>query len=123
MEEINRNGGNSGVCHGQMYNMGTLLRHGSAEQKQNYLPRIASGELRLQYMGDTEPTTGTDTNKIKTTAVKKGDRYAINGQKVWISRIQHSDLMILLADRKSTRLKSSHYCASRMPSSACIKNT
>ncbi|NYT85952.1 acyl-CoA dehydrogenase family protein [Pollutimonas harenae] len=97
MEEINRNGGNSGVCHGQMYNMGTLLRHGSAEQKQLYLPRIASGELRLQSMGVTEPTTGTDTTKIKTTAVKKGDRYVINGQKVWISRIQHSDLMILLA--------------------------
>lgn len=97
MEEINRNGGNSGVCHGQMYNMGTLLRHGSAEQKKAYLPRIASGELRLQSMGVTEPTTGTDTTKIKTTAVKKGDRYVINGQKVWISRIQHSDLMILLA--------------------------
>ncbi|MDS1141615.1 acyl-CoA dehydrogenase family protein [Pusillimonas sp. SM2304] len=97
MEEINRNGGNSGVCHGQMYNMGTLLRHGSAEQKQHYLPRIASGELRLQSMGVTEPTTGTDTTKIKTTAVKQGDRYVINGQKVWISRIQHSDLMILLA--------------------------
>src|SRR3546814_351296 len=97
MEEINRNGGNSGVCHGQMYNMGTLLRHGSTEQKALYLPRIASGELRLQSMGVTEPTTGTDTTKIKTTAVKKGDRYVINGQKVWISRIQHSDLMILLA--------------------------
>ncbi|NGM88004.1 acyl-CoA/acyl-ACP dehydrogenase [Parapusillimonas sp. SGNA-6] len=97
MEEINRNGGNSGVCHGQMYNMGTLLRHGSAEQKQHYLPRIASGELRLQSMGVTEPTTGTDTTKIKTTAVRRGDRYVINGQKVWISRIQHSDLMILLA--------------------------
>ena len=97
MEEINRNGGNSGVCHGQMYNMGTLLRHGSAQQKQHYLPRIASGELRLQSMGVTEPTTGTDTTKIKTTAVRTGDRYVINGQKVWISRIQHSDLMILLA--------------------------
>ncbi|MGN6580879.1 MAG: acyl-CoA dehydrogenase family protein [Bordetella sp.] len=97
MEEINRAGGNSGACHGQMYNMGTLLRHGSAEQKQKYLPRIASGELRLQSMGVTEPTTGTDTTKIKTTAVKKGDRYVVNGQKVWISRVQHSDLMILLA--------------------------
>src|SRR6201991_2042508 len=97
MEEINRAGGNSGACHGQMYNMGTLLRHGSAEQKQRYLPKIASGELRLQSMGVTEPTTGTDTTKIKTTAVKRGDRYVINGQKVWISRIQHSDLMILLA--------------------------
>jgi acyl-CoA dehydrogenase len=80
-----------------MYNMGTLLRHGSAEQKQHYLPRIASGELRLQSMGVTEPTTGTDTTKIKTTAVRRGDRYVINGQKVWISRIQHSDFMILLA--------------------------
>lgn len=97
MEEINRNGGNSGVCHGQMYNMGTLLRHGSDEQKQFYLPKIATGELRLQSMAVTEPTTGTDTTKIKTTAVKKGDRYVINGQKVWISRIHHSDLMILLA--------------------------
>ncbi|MCG5078063.1 acyl-CoA dehydrogenase family protein [Paraburkholderia tagetis] len=97
MEEINRSGGNSGACHGQMYNMGTLLRHGSAEQKHKYLPKIASGELRLQSMGVTEPTTGTDTTKIKTTAVRKGDRYVINGQKVWISRVQHSDLMILLA--------------------------
>ena len=97
MEEINRAGGNSGACHGQMYNMGTLLRHGSDEQKQRYLPQIASGALRLQSMGVTEPSTGTDTTKIKTTAVKKDDRYVINGQKVWISRIQHSDLMILLA--------------------------
>ncbi|WP_186023060.1 acyl-CoA dehydrogenase family protein [Burkholderia gladioli] len=97
MEEINRNGGNSGACHGQMYNMGTLLRHGSAAQKDRYLPKIASGELRLQSMGATEPTTGTDTTKIKTTAVRRGDRYVVNGQKVWISRVQHSDLMILLA--------------------------
>jgi len=97
MEEINRAGGNSGACHGQMYNMGTLLRHGSEEQRQRYLPKIAKGELRLQSMGVTEPTTGTDTTKIKTTAIRKGDRYVINGQKVWISRIQHSDLMILLA--------------------------
>lgn len=97
MEEINRCGGNSGACHGQMYNMGTLLRHGSKAQKAFYLPKIASGELRLQSMGVTEPTTGTDTTKIKTTAVKKGDRYVVNGQKVWISRIQHSDWMILLA--------------------------
>src|SRR4051812_37871394 len=97
MEEINRSGGNSGACHGQMYNMGTLLRHGSEEQKRKYLPKIANGELRLQSMGVTEPTAGTDTTKIKTTAVKKGDRYVVNGQKVWISRVQHSDLMILLA--------------------------
>ena len=97
MEEINRAGGNSGACHGQMYNMGTLLRHGSSAQKQRYLPQIASGALRLQSMGVTEPSTGTDTTKIKTTAVKRDGRYVVNGQKVWISRIQHSDLMILLA--------------------------
>jgi acyl-CoA dehydrogenase len=97
MEEINLSGGNAGSCHGQMYNMGTLLRHGSALQKQTYLPKIASGELRLQSMAVTEPTTGTDTTQLKTTAVRKNDRYVVNGQKVWISRIQHSDLMILLA--------------------------
>jgi acyl-CoA dehydrogenase len=97
MEEINRCGGNAGHCHGQMYNMSTLLRHGSAEQKARYLPKIASGELRLQSMAVTEPTTGTDTTKLKTNAVRKGDRYIVNGQKVWISRVQHSDLMILLA--------------------------
>jgi acyl-CoA dehydrogenase len=97
MEEINRCGGNAGACHGQMYNMGTLLRHGSAQQKARWLPPIARGELRLQSMGVTEPTTGTDTTKIKTTAVRRGDRWVVNGQKVWISRVQHSDLMILLA--------------------------
>src|ERR1700757_3991181 len=97
MEEINRCGGNAGACHGQMYNMGTLLRHGSEAQKEQYLPRIAAGELRIQSMAVTEPTTGTDTTQLKTTAVRKGDRYVINGQKVWISRVQHSDLMILLA--------------------------
>jgi len=97
MEEINRCGGNSAACHGQMYNMGTLLRHGSEEQKRRYLPKIASGELRLQAMGVTEPTTGTDTTRIGTTAVKTGDRYVVNGQKVFISRVRHSDLMILLA--------------------------
>jgi len=97
MEEINRSGGNSGCCHGQMYNMGTVLRHGSEAQKRRYLPKIASGELRLQSMAVTEPTTGTDTTKIKTIAVKKGDRYVVNGQKVWTSRLQHSDLMVLLA--------------------------
>ena len=97
MEEINRCGGNSGAVHGQMYNMGTLLRNGSAEQKARYLPRIASGEIRIQSMAVTEPTAGTDTTKIKTTAARRGDRYVVNGQKVWISRVQHSDLMILLA--------------------------
>jgi acyl-CoA dehydrogenase len=97
MEEITRSGGNAGCCHGQMYNMNTLLRNGSPQQKKQYLPRIAAGELRLQAMGVTEPTAGTDTTKIKTTAVKKGDRYVVNGQKVWTSRLQHSELMILLA--------------------------
>jgi acyl-CoA dehydrogenase len=100
MEEINRSGGNAGACHGQMYNMGTLLRHGSEQQKQFYLPKIASGQWRLQSMAVTEPGTGTDTTKIKTAAVKRGDRYVVNGQKVWISRVQHSDWMILLARTK-----------------------
>jgi acyl-CoA dehydrogenase len=97
LEQINRCGGNSGACHGQMYNIGTLLRHGSEAQKRRYLPKIAGGELRLQSMAVTEPTTGTDTTKLKTVAVREGDRYVINGQKVWVSRLQHSDLMILLA--------------------------
>jgi acyl-CoA dehydrogenase len=97
LEEVNRAGGNSGACHGQMYNMSTLLRAGSPEQKQLYLPRIASGELRIQSMAVTEPTTGSDTTQLKTTAVRKGDRYIVNGQKVWTSRLQHSDYMVLLA--------------------------
>jgi acyl-CoA dehydrogenase len=97
MEEVSRSGGNAGSCHGQMYNMNTLLRHGSPEQKRKYLPKIASGALRLQSMGVTEPGAGTDTTKIKTVAARKGDRYVINGQKVWTSRLQHSELMILLA--------------------------
>lgn len=97
LEEINRYGANAGVCHGQMYNMGTLLRHGSKQQKRKYLPPIAAGELRLQSMAVTEPNTGTDTTKIRTTAEKQGDRYIINGQKVWTSRVANSDLMILLA--------------------------
>jgi acyl-CoA dehydrogenase len=96
MEEVSRSGGNPGSCHGQMYNMNTLLRNGSPAQKKKYLPKIASGELRLQAMGVTEPGAGTDTTKIKTFAVKKGDRYVVNGQKVWTSRLQHSELMILL---------------------------
>jgi acyl-CoA dehydrogenase len=97
MEEINRCGANAGACHGQMYNMGTLLRHGSKAQKEKYLPAIARGELRLQSMAVTEPAAGTDTTSITTFAEKRGDRYVANGQKVWISRVQHSDLMILLA--------------------------
>ncbi|WP_321366474.1 acyl-CoA dehydrogenase family protein [uncultured Desulfuromusa sp.] len=103
LEEINRSGGNSGACHAQMYTMGTLLRHGSNEQKEKYLPKIASGELRLQSFGVTEPNSGTDTTKLQTTAVLKGDHYVVNGQKVWTSRVQHSDLMILLA--RTTPLK------------------
>ena len=97
LEEINRSGANSGACHAQMYIMGALLRHGSDDQKRTYLPGIAAGELRLQSFAVTEPTTGTDTTKTRTTAVRNGDRYIVNGQKVWISRIQHSDLMLLLA--------------------------
>ena len=97
LEEINRSGANSGACHAQMYIMGTLLRHGSPAQKQRYLPRIAAGELRLQSFAVTEPTTGTDTTRIRTVARKSGDTYVVSGQKVWISRVQHSDLMLLLA--------------------------
>jgi len=97
MEEINRAGANAGAVHGQMYNMGTLLRHGSEAQKTKYLPAIAAGELRVQSMAVTEPSTGTDTTKLRTMAVRKDGRYVVNGQKVWTSRVQHSDLMILLA--------------------------
>ena len=97
LEEIHRSGGNAGACHAQMYIMGTLLRHGSAGQKQKYLPRIASGEIRLQAFAVTEPTTGSDTTRLKTMAVRKGDHYTVKGQKIWISRAQHSDLMLLLA--------------------------
>ncbi|GGR33872.1 acyl-CoA dehydrogenase family protein [Deinococcus ruber] len=97
LEEINRSGANSGACHAQMYIMGTLLRHGSQTQKDEYLPRIASGELRLQSFGVTEPTTGSDTTRLKTTATRKGDGYVVQGQKVWTSRLQHSDLLLLLA--------------------------
>ena len=96
LEEINRNGGNSGACHAQMYIMGTLLRHGSDAQKRHYLPRIAAGELRLQAFAVSEPTTGSDTTRIRTAAVRKGDRYVVNGQKIWISRAEHSDLMLLV---------------------------
>jgi alkylation response protein AidB-like acyl-CoA dehydrogenase len=97
MEEISRSGAHAGACHAQMYVMGSILRHGSDSQKRRYLPKIASGELRLQSFGVTEPTTGTDTTNLKTTATRVGDHYLINGQKVWISRVEHSDLMLLLA--------------------------
>jgi len=96
LEEINRSGGNAGACHAQMYTMGTLLRHGSDQQKQKYLPKIADGSVRLQAFGVTEPNTGTDTTQLKTTAVRKGDKYIVNGQKVFISRTEYSDLMLLL---------------------------
>jgi acyl-CoA dehydrogenase len=96
LEEINRSGGNAGACHAQMYVMGTLLRHGSETHRSTYLPKIASGALRLQAFGVTEPTTGSDTTQLKTTAVRKGDRYVVNGQKIWISRAEHSDLLLLL---------------------------
>lgn len=96
LEEINRSGGNAGACHAQMYIMGTLLRHGNAEQKAQYLPKIADGSLRLQAFGVTEPNTGTDTTKLKTFAERRGDKYIVNGQKVFISRSEYSDLMILL---------------------------
>ena len=97
LEEIHRSGGNAAACHAQMYTMGTVLRHGSEAQKQNFLPGIASGDLRLQAFGVTEPGSGTDTSALKTTARKQGDQYIINGQKLWTSRAEHSDLMILLA--------------------------
>ncbi len=97
LEEINRSGGNAAACHAQMYIMGTLLRHGSEEQKGRYLPKIASGELRLQAFGVTEPNTGSDTTKLQTMAVRQGDMYVINGQKIFISRVLQSDLILLLA--------------------------
>jgi acyl-CoA dehydrogenase len=97
LEEINRSGANSGACHAQMYIMGTLVRHGSTAQKETFLPAIASGTLRLQSFAVTEPTTGSDTTSTRTSAVRRGDRYIVNGQKVWISRVQHSDLLLLLA--------------------------
>ena len=97
LEEIQRQGCNGAACHAQMYVMGTILRHGSEAQKQAYLPRIASGELRLQAFGVTEPTSGTDTTALRTTARREGDRYIVNGQKIWTSRAEHSDLMLLLA--------------------------
>ena len=103
LEEVNRSGGNSAACHAQMYIMGTLLRHGSEAQRRHYLPKIASGELRLQAFGVTEPTTGTDTTQMKTMAVRKGDRYVVNGQKVWISRVDYSDLMLLVARTTPSR--------------------
>lgn len=97
LEEINRSGGNAAICHAQMYIMGTLLRHGSPEQKEQYLPQIAAGKLRLQAFGVTEPDAGSDTTRIRTAAVRQGDHYVINGQKIWTSRVAHSDLMLLLA--------------------------
>ncbi|MFT6287557.1 MAG: alkylation response protein AidB-like acyl-CoA dehydrogenase [Alcanivorax sp.] len=108
LEEIHRSGGNGGACHAQMYTMGTLLRHGSAEQKAQYLPGIADGSLRLQAFGVTEPTSGTDTSRIRTNAVRDGNDYVVNGQKVWISRTQHSDLMILLVRTSPREASTKH---------------
>ena len=96
LEEIHRSGGNGGACHAQMYTMGTLLRHGSVEQKEHFLPKVASGELRLQAFGVTEPTSGTDTTRITTFARREGDHYVVSGQKIWTSRAEHSDLLVLL---------------------------
>ena len=108
LEEISRSGGHPGACHAQMYVMGAVLRHGNEAQKSKYLPAIASGELRLQSFGVTEPSTGTDTTNLKTTAIRDGDNYVINGQKVWISRVQHSDLMVMLA-----RTTAKHECSKK----------
>lgn len=107
LEEVSRSGGHPGAAHAQMYVMGSVLRHGTNEQKQKYLPAVASGELRLQSFGVTEPSTGTDTTSLKTTAKRVGDKYVINGQKVWISRVEHSDLMVLLARTKPISERSS----------------
>ncbi len=107
LEEISRSGGHPGAAHAQMYVMGSVLKHGSEEQKKKYLPAVASGELRLQSFGVTEPSTGTDTTSLKTTATRVGDTYRVNGQKVWISRVQHSDLMVLLARTKSIEERAS----------------
>ena len=103
LEEVNRSGGNAGACHAQMYTMGTILRHGSDLQKREFLPKIASGELRLQAFGVTEPATGSDTTHLKTMATRKGDRYIVRGQKVWISRAEHSDLLLLVV--RTTRVE------------------
>lgn len=101
LEEISRSGGHPGAAHAQMYVMGSVLRHGTDEQKRKYLPAIAAGDIRLQSFGVTEPSTGTDTTSLKTSATLSGDNYVVNGQKVWISRVKHSDLMVLLARTKS----------------------
>jgi len=108
LEEIHRSGGNGGACHAQMYTMGTLLRHGSERQKRQFLPDIAAGRLRLQAFGVTEPGSGTDTSRIRTTAVRDGDDYVVNGQKVFISRTEHSDLMVLLVRTSPRPERGSH---------------
>jgi acyl-CoA dehydrogenase len=131
MEEIHASGCNGAACHAQMYTMGTLLRHGSAEQKARWLPHIASGELRLQAFGVTEPSSGSDTLNLRTTAVREGDHYIINGQKIWTSRAEHSDLLLLLAPRRASRRRGAprgsrsswSTCGSRRaPASASIRS-
>ena len=109
LEEIHKSGGNAAACHAQMYTMGTLLRHGSEEQKSNYLSKISSGKLRLQAFGVTEPSSGTDATRIQTTAKRKGGKYVINGQKIWTSRVEHSDLMLLLARTSSRKGENSRH--------------
>ena len=133
MEEIHAAGCNGAACHAQMYTMGTLLRHGSAEQKARWLPKIASGELRLQAFGVTEPTSGSDTLNLRTTAVREGDHYIINGQKIWTSRAEHSDLLLLLArttpreeaktaHRRPLGLSRRYAARARAPASASIRS-
>ncbi|MBT6245063.1 MAG: acyl-CoA/acyl-ACP dehydrogenase [Gammaproteobacteria bacterium] len=125
MEEVCRSGAHAGACHAQMYVMGSVLRHGSETQKKTYLPKIAAGELRLQSFGVTEPTTGTDTTSLKTMARRDGDNYIINGQKVWISRIEHSDLMVLLArttDKKEVTKKTDGLSAFIVDVGAAVGN-
>ena len=117
LEEVNASGGNAAACHAQMYTMGTLLRHGSEEQKQRYLPRIASGELRLQAFGVTEPTVGSDTTRLQTTARRLDGGYVISGQKIWTSRALYSDLMLLLARTSRSRKWSARATASPSSSS------
>src|SRR2546428_5817448 len=111
LEEINRAGGNSGACHAQMYTMGTLLRHGSEEQKRRFLPAIAQGELRLQAFAVTEPNAGSETTRIETRAVRKGDRYIVNGQKIFISRVKQSDLLLGSRGRLHVHLRGLWICA------------
>ncbi len=123
LEEIHRSGGNGGACHAQMYVMGTVLRHGSEAQKQRYLPKVASGELRMQAFGVTEPSSGTDTTSLRTFARREGDHYVVNGQKIWTSRAEHSDLMLLLARTTPRDEVAKRTTGFRSSSSTCAKRS